>query len=396
GAGLPVSEALWPAVAVLVIACPCAMGLATPTAVMAATGRGAQLGLLVRDGSALERAAHVGVVLLDKTGTITRGQPAVTAVRAAPGLTEDAVIACAAAAEYGSDHPMAAAIRAEAARRNVAVPEASDFRGELGKGVSARVNGQDVRVGLAAWTVDEQSLGTSGLQSAVADSVTGSSAVAVVAVGGRPAGVVAVSDRISPEARRAVEMMQQMGLRVVMVTGDHESAARRVAQSVGITDIEARVAPEGKSAIVERYRSQGARVAMVGDGINDAPALAAADVGIAMGSGTDIALEAGDVALMRDDLRGVPAVIRLGRTTLRIIKQNLFWAFIYNTIGIPLAAFGLLDPMFAAGAMGLSSVCVVGNSLRLSRFVWEGSHQRRQTDAEGHAGSDNAGVVGNQ
>jgi Cu+-exporting ATPase len=361
--GAPVSEAVWPAVAVLVIACPCAMGLATPTAVMAATSRGAQLGVLVRDGAALERAAGIGTVLLDKTGTLTRGRPTVTDVVPVNGRPSGAVLAWASAAEYGSDHPIAAAIRASAAEAGVAVPVATDFVTEPGKGVCALVAGTSVRVGSAAW------LGGAAASGEVVRSLEAAGkAVCLVEVGGSLAGVIAVTDPTSAGAAGAIARLQGLGLRLVMVTGDGAAAASRVAASVGIAEVESGVLPDGKAAIVERYRVGGKRTAMVGDGINDAPALAAADVGIALGTGADIAVEAGDVALMRDDLHGVADVVMLGRATLRTIKQNLFWAFIYNTIGIPLAAAGRLDPMIAAGAMGMSSICVVANSLRLSRF----------------------------
>ncbi|MBM3493436.1 MAG: copper-translocating P-type ATPase [Armatimonadetes bacterium] len=373
-AGDPVSHALWPAVAVLVIACPCAMGLATPTAIMAATGRGAQLGILVRDGSALERAAKVSTVLLDKTGTLTEGRPSVTQVVAGPGRSADDIVAHACAAEYGSDHPIAEAIRAESSRRAINVPHASAFAAEPGHGVEALVGDVLVRVGSIRWldgVGEPHSLeGRIGGELLLAARDLGASggAVSVVEVGGDLAGVIAVSDPVTASAAAAVRALRGLGLRVVMVTGDGPQAAATVARSVGIEDVASQVAPDGKADLVGRYRLDGANVAMVGDGINDAPALAAADVGIALATGTDIAMETGDVALMRADLHGVADLIRLGRATLSVIKQNLFWAFVYNVVGIPLAAAGMLNPMVAAGAMGFSSVCVVGNSLRLSRF----------------------------
>ncbi len=397
-AGVPVAEAIWPAIAVLVIACPCAMGLATPTAVMAATGRGAQIGVLVRDGAVLERAARVTAVMLDKTGTVTVGKPTVTDIVPAADADPEQILALAAAAEQGSAHPIAAAIKAEAARTGLAVPSVGRSDSHPGRGVVSVVEGEEVRVGSLEWMRAQGMAACAEMERAATDLAASGKATCAAAYRGRVIGLVAVSDPIAPGAASAIETLRRLGLKVRMVTGDRRDVALAVGRAVGIDDIEAGVLPEGKSAMVDRWRQSGQRVAMVGDGINDAPALAASDVGVAMGTGTDVALEAGDAALMRPDLGGVADLIRLGRATLSVIKQNLFWAFAYNTIGIPLAAAGLLNPMFAAGAMGLSSVCVVGNSLRLTRFRPTVLHpeQERDSDTDGHAGSDHSRIVGDQ
>jgi Cu+-exporting ATPase len=392
-AGMPASAALWPAVAVMVIACPCAMGLATPTAIMAATGRGAQLGVLIRDGSALERAAGITTVLLDKTGTLTLGEPTVSGTQVAADLTADQVIALAAAAEMGSSHPIGVAIRREAERRSVPLEPSVRSETVPGKGVRAEVGGRRVRVGAPDWLQSEGCLPANRDAAVDASLIAGGRALCGVAWDDRIVGWIAVSDVVSDEAAGAVRALKSMGIEVAMITGDAEEAAVAVAHAVGIDHVEWGVTPEGKAARLEALRRSGERVAMVGDGINDAPALAAADVGIAMGSGAHIAVEAGDAALMRSDLYGVADMIRLGRATLRIIRQNLFWAFAYNSVGIPLAAAGMLNPMFAAGAMGISSVLVVGNSLRLTRF--RGLRRRDQqqsgkTDTQRHAGGYNS------
>lgn len=389
-AGLTVGEALWPTVAVLVIACPCAMGLATPTAIMAATGRAAEIGVLVRDGAALERAARVTTVILDKTGTITEGRPTVTEVVPAQGQNADDVLAWAAAVEVGSKHPIGIAITEAALNRGLTIRSASGFRDEPGVGVIADVAGLKVSVR----RVDEQPAG--GLERVAGDLAGMGRAVCMVTVDGAPLGVIGVADNVRKGAHSAIEGLRELGLEVVMLTGDRAVAAHAVAAAVGIGSLEAEVRPERKSEVVAEYQRSGRRVGMVGDGINDAPALAQADVGISMGGGTDVAVEAGDVALMSADLDGIADVVRLGRATLAIIRQNLFWAFIYNVIGIPMAAAGRLDPMVAAGAMGLSSVSVVTNSLRLRQFRGRrgvDQTKRGQRYAQAHPCRDDPRVV---
>ncbi len=372
-AGMPSSDALWPAVAVLVIACPCAMGLATPTAIMAATGRAAEIGILVRDGSSLERAARVAVVLLDKTGTVTVGRPVVTDVVTVEGVDAEEVLRLAAAVERHSEHPIGAAVVAAAADAGLLVPPSSGFKAEPGVGVTGEAAGRKVTVG----RLDAAATGT-GLESEAARVAGQGKAVCGVNVDGRIIGLIAVADNTVDSAAEAVARLYRLGCEVVMATGDRREAAMAVAAAVGIRRVEAGVRPEHKVELVRTYQARGGAVAMVGDGINDAPALAQADVGIAIGTGTDIAVEAGDIALMRANLHGVADAIRLGRATLAVIKQNLFWAFVYNVVGIPLAAMGRLDPMLAAAAMGLSSVSVVTNSLRLRRFrAFNASHEHR-------------------
>jgi Cu+-exporting ATPase len=334
----PFATAMVNAVAVLIIACPCALGLATPTAIMVGTGRGASRGILIKGGEALEMAHRINTVVLDKTGTITRGKPEVTAVRPAAGWTEDELLKLAASAERYSEHPLGKAIVEAALARGLGLEEAAGFSATAGYGVRARIGGRDISVGRPGITVT---------------------------VDGGAAGSIEVSDAMKPEAPEAVRRLRAMKLDVWMITGDRRDAAEAVARQAGIDHVLAEVLPDSKVAEVKKLEAGGRRVAMVGDGVNDAPALAQADLGIAMGSGSDIAMEAGGVTLMRGDLNGVPEAIELSRRTMRIIRQNLFWAFAYNTLGIPVAALGLLSPMVASAAMALSSVTVVTNSLRL-------------------------------
>ncbi|HYW50667.1 MAG TPA: heavy metal translocating P-type ATPase [Gemmatimonadaceae bacterium] len=361
------------AVAVLIIACPCAMGLAVPTAVMVATGRGAQGGVLIKGGEALQRAGDVQVIVLDKTGTITAGQPAVTDVIVVPGAAHDAdaMLTFAASLEQASEHPVAGAIVRSATDRGLVLVQPTAFESLTGRGATAMVGSNWIAIGNAT-LMQELSLDVSGMHSAVAALSAAAKTPVFVAVDGTLAGVIAVADPIRASSREAIDTLTTMGLRVVMLTGDNAETAGAVARDVGITHVVAGVLPAGKVAAIVDAQRDGSVVAMVGDGVNDAPALAQADVGIAIGTGTDVAIEAADIALMRGDLQGVVRAITLSRTTMRTMKQNLFWAFVYNVIGIPVAAgllyplFGvLLSPVLASAAMAFSSVSVVMNSLRL-------------------------------
>ena len=371
----PVVRGFAAAVAVLIIACPCAMGLAVPTAVMVATGRGAQHGILIKGGEALQRAGDITTVVLDKTGTVTEGKPVVTDVIVAPGAPrpEAELLALAVSVEASSEHPLAEAIVRHASERGIAPLPVREWTSFTGRGAAGRVGGASVVAGNET-LMREQRIDVSRLASDAARLADAGRTPMYIAVDGAAAGLIAVSDPPRRTSRAAVERMRRMGLEVVMLTGDSERTAWAVAREVGIERVVAGVLPERKVAEIERLRSEGHVVGMVGDGINDAPALARADVGIAVGGGTDIAMDASDIALLRADLGGVTGAIHLSRRTMRTMRQNLFWAFVYNVIGIPIAAGALypatgllLSPILASGAMAFSSVSVVTNSLRLRR-----------------------------
>jgi len=362
------TRALINTVAVLVIACPCAMGLATPTAVMVGTGKGAELGILIKKSESLERAGEITMVVLDKTGTITRGQPAVTEIYLKdPNLSEDDLIRIAASAEKGSEHPLGEAITAEAHARQLELSEPLGFSAIAGFGIRAEIDGQQVLVGNRRLMFDQE-VETRHLDQVVLEMELKANTALLIAINGEIAGVIGVADTVKDGSREAIEALHQMGLTVAMVTGDNKRTAKAIAEQVGVDTVLAEVLPGEKAAQVKRLQDEGQVVAMVGDGINDAPALAQADIGIAIGTGTDVAMASAPVVLISGDLRGVPKAIALSRRTLKTIKQNLFWAFIYNIILIPAAALGFLNPMLAAGAMSFSSVFVVTNSLRLRRF----------------------------
>jgi Cu+-exporting ATPase len=361
------------AVAVLIIACPCALGLATPISITTAAGRGAQAGVLIKDAEALERMASVDTLIVDKTGTLTEGRPRLTDVVAFEG-TEEEVLALAAALEKGSEHALAEAIVSGATERGVRIGESADFEAVTGKGVRGRVGDRDVALGNSAM-MNDLGLDTAGAE-ARADALRAEGKTAMfVAADGRLAGIVAVADPIKETTAAAVRELHAQGLRIIMATGDNQRTAEAVAARLGIDEVRAGVLPEDKQKLVQALRAEGRKVAMAGDGVNDAPALAAADVGIAMGTGADVAVESAGITLLKGDLTGLVRARKLAKATLRNIRQNLFFAFVYNAAGIPIAAgllyplFGLLlSPMIAAAAMSLSSVSVITNALRLRRL----------------------------
>ena len=354
-------------VAVLIIACPCAMGLATPTAVMVGSGRGAELGILMRGGEALERAYRLTTVVFDKTGTLTRGRPQVTDVLAFDDATDDEVLALAAALEEKSEHPLAEAVIRAARERRLTLPALEDFEAVPGLGVTARVGGRSVLLGNLAFC-QRQGLATDQLVDHQDRLAQAGKTTIFLAVDGRPRGLLAAADTVKPGADKAVAALKAMGLKLALISGDNRQTVAAVAASVGIDQTMAEVLPGDKADRIAALQAEGEVVAMAGDGVNDAPALAQADVGIALGTGADVALEAADLTLIRDDLALIPTAIELSRRMMRIIRQNLFWAFCYNLVAIPLAALGYLSPAVAALAMALSSVSVVTNSLRLRQF----------------------------
>jgi P-type Cu+ transporter len=362
------------AVAVLIIACPCALGLATPMSIMVGIGRGAQSGVLIKNAESLERMEAVNALVIDKTGTLTQGRPAVTTIVAAKGHDEAQVLRLAASVEQASEHPIARAIVAAAQARGLALGKVNGFDSPTGKGAVGMVDRKRLALGNAKF-LGELNISVSELAGAAEKMRTAGATAIFMAVNGKLAGAFGISDPVKATTPSALAALRQQGLRIIMLTGDNRTTAEAIAKTLGLTEIEADVSPEQKAATVKRLRSEGAIVAMAGDGVNDAPALAAADVGIAMGTGTDVAMESAGITLLKGDLLGIVKARALSQATMRNIRQNLFFAFIYNAAGVPIAAgvlypvFGiLLSPVIAAAAMALSSVSVIGNALRLRAF----------------------------
>ncbi|WP_438311540.1 heavy metal translocating P-type ATPase [Sporosarcina sp. FA9] len=359
-------SALIPTISILVIACPCALGLATPTSIMAGSGRAAEMGLLFKGGEHLENTRSIDTVVLDKTGTVTKGQPALTDITVTAGFTKDEVLQLAAAAENQSEHPLAQAIVKGAKEKGLSLLEVTDFEALPGYGIQANVSGKVVLVGTRR-LMNERGIEILDSEVLMEKLESDGKTAMLIAVDNKLAGVVAVADTVKETSKEAIARMRELGLDVIMLTGDNQRTAEAIARQVGLTHVIAEVLPEQKSDEIKKLQDQGKKVAMVGDGINDAPALAMADIGMAVGTGTDIAIEAADITLMRGDLNSVADAIIMSRKTMRNIKQNLFFAFFYNTVGIPIAAIGLLAPWVAGAAMAFSSVSVVLNALRLQK-----------------------------
>lgn len=360
-------------VAVMIIACPCALGLATPTAVMVGTGKGAENGILIRGGESLETAHKLDTIVFDKTGTLTKGEPEITDIITVNGFSEEEILKYAACAEKNSEHPLAEAILKRAEEKEIKLIDPEQFNAIEGHGIEASINGKEILLGNAKLMRDRQ-IGIEDLERKAEEIAQDGKTPIYISLTGKAAGLIGVADMLKESSVHAVDKLRNMGLKVVMLTGDNRRTAEGIAKKAGIDEVLPEVLPEDKVHEIKKLQSGGRRVAMVGDGINDAPALAQADIGIAIGSGTDVAMEASDITLIKGDLRGVVTAIELSKKTIRIIKQNLFWAFFYNTAGIPIAAgvlypfFGiLLNPIFASVAMAFSSVSVVSNSLRLRR-----------------------------
>lgn len=361
-----VGEAISKLIAVLVIACPCALGLATPTSIMAGSGRSAEFGILFKGGEHLEKTHRLDTIVLDKTGTVTNGKPVLTDAVAADGFEETELLRLAAAAETGSEHPLGEAIAAGVKEKGIDIPKLTRFEAKIGAGVSAEAAGKTILVG-SRRLMESEGVQHEALLSQMSALEGEGKTVMLVSVDGEPAGLIAVADTIKETSREAVKRLMSMGLEVIMMTGDNRKTAQAIAKEAGITRVIAEVRPEEKAEEISRLQQTGSRVAMVGDGINDAPALATADIGMAIGTGTDIAMETADITLIRGDLNSIADAIRMSRLTMKNIKQNLFWALGYNTLGIPIAAFGFLAPWVAGAAMAFSSVSVVLNALRLQR-----------------------------
>lgn len=355
------------AIAVLVIACPCALGLATPTAIMVGTGKAAENGILIKSGEHLERTHKMDTIIFDKTGTITRGEPELTNILTFNEYDRDEILRIAASVEKASEHPLGQSIVKKAEEESMKLSDPESFMSITGKGLRADFEGKKVLIGNKRLMI-ENNISIENKENDLLRLQEEGKTAMLLSLDGVLSGIIAVADQIKDTSLEAIKELQKMGLEVYMITGDNERTAKAIAKEVGITKVLADVLPENKSEVVERLKSEGKHVGMVGDGINDAPALAAADVGFAIGTGTDVAMEAADITLMRGDLNGVVTAIRLSHRTMKTIKQNLFWAFFYNTVGIPIAALGFLNPMVAGAAMAFSSVSVVTNSLRLKNF----------------------------